>query len=115
MFDLIILEKAFNENQIDSSIPSMKNNFSSLLTPNGIFSSNIRSSSLYGQKENIDDLRKKYKTIKIIKLRKCSDFLICTNGSNIKVNEQFIQIYPKLFKLKNINTYLGQFITDIDY
>ena len=114
LFDLIILEKAFNENQIDTSIPSIKNNFSNLLTPNGIFSSNIRSSSLYGQKENIDDLRKIYKTIKIIKLRKCSDFLICTNGSNIKINEKFIKIYPKLLELNYINTYLGQFITDID-
>ena len=113
-FDLIILENNFHKNNNDTSIPSIENNYSSLLTPNGIFSLNIRSCSLYEQGERIKLLKKKFKNIKIINFRMCSDFLICFNHNEIKILKYIDEKYPKILELENIGTYIYQFIKDIE-
>lgn len=114
LFDIIIVEKIFNENKNETSIPSIKNNYANLLTLNGIFSLNIRSCSLNEQNKRIENLKDKYKNIKIINFRLCSDFLICSNDTNIQIINDFNIRYPKLLELDNIETYLGKFIEDID-
>jgi hypothetical protein len=114
LFDLIIVEQCFNDNEIETTIPSVKNNFANLLTPNGIFSLNIRSCSIYNQNFTINNLKKKFKNIKKINFRICSDFLICSNKDKIQIIEDFTKKYPKLSELENYEVYLGLFIDDIE-
>ena len=64
LFDLIIIEQCFNDNEIETTIPSVKNNFANLLTPNGIFSLNIRSCSIYNQNYTINNLKKSLRILK---------------------------------------------------
>jgi len=114
LFDLIIVEQCFNVNEIETTIPSVKKNFANLLSPNGIFSLNFRSSSIYSQNYSIKNLKKKFKNIKIINFRKCSDFLICSNNEKIQINGDFTKKYPKLLELDNYDVYLGLFIQDVE-
>ena len=113
-FDLIIFEDNFNEYNKDS-IPNIEINFSQFLTPKGIFSLNLRSSDLNEQKNRIDILKNKYKYIKIINLRICSDFLICFNNNiKIKLIDNYKNIYPNIGNLNNVDEYLKQFQLDIE-
>jgi len=115
LFDLIIVEQCFNVNEIETTtIPSVKNNFANLLSPNGIFSLNLRSSSIYSQNHSIKNLKNKFKNIKIINFRKCSDFLICSNNDKIQIIENFTEKYPKLLELDNSGVYLGLFIEEVE-
>ena len=116
LFDLIIIEKYFNENNnTENTIPSIKNNYSNLLTPDGIFSLNIRSCSVYEQNYNINKLKNKFKNTKIINYRTCSDLLICSNNNaKIQIANDFYIKYPKLLELDSIKYYIGQFIEDIE-
>ena len=115
LFDLIIVEKYFNETNTENTIPTIKNNYSNLLTPNGIFSLNIRSSSVNEQTNGINKLKNRFKNIKIINFRTCSDLLICSKyNAKIQIVENFHMKYPKLLQLSNINYYIGQFFEDIE-
>ena len=110
-FDLIIIEKCFNDHEF-GTIPSFNNKFVNLLTSSGIFSLNIRSSSIYSQNCSINDIKKAFNNIKIINFRICSDFLICSNDK-IEINENFCENSLNLFNLDNINFYVGHFIDDV--
>ena len=114
-FDIIIIENIFNESKNNTSIPDIKNDFSKLLTTNGIYSINLRSQSLYEHEKSIENLKQKFKTVKIIKLRICSDILICSNkdDGNIEFIDDNSNRYPKIKDLKNSNFFISQFKTDI--
>ena len=112
LFDIIIIENTFNESKNNTSIPDIKNDFSKFLTDNGIYSINLRSQSLCERERSIEKLKLKFKKVKIIKLRICSDILICLKEDvKIILIDDYYTKYPKIKQLREI--YLSQFITDL--
>ena len=114
LFDIIIVENIFNENKDETSLPLLTNNYEALLTSNGILSFNLRSCSPNEQNKRIGSLKKKFKKIKILNFRLCSDFLVCSNDTNIQIRNDFHIKYSKLFELKNIGEFLSLFINDFE-
>ena len=76
-----------------------------------MFCFNLRSCSLNEHKKEINNIKTKFKNIKIINFRLCSDFLICSKNNNMKMDNDFPQKYPKL--LTNYELYLQEFLVDI--
>lgn len=119
-FDLIILEK-FDEDdkKNNETIPNdtIFSNISKMLTDNGIFSLNLRSSSFYEKEFIMKKLKNNYKNIININLRVCSDFLIIFNNFNNIINFEKIannsEIYENIIDLENADEYFKDFQNDL--
>ena len=112
LFDIIIFEKIFNENKDEISIPSIKDNYGNLLNSNGIFSLNLRSCSSNEHNKRLKNIKKKFKNVKIINFRLCSDFLICSNGNNLKL---IMNSCIKYSIVRKYDFHLPYFVREIGY